>query len=85
MNDKLSDTMKKLLELSKRGIDGEKENAEKLLTKMMKKYHISKEDLEKEDIKEFKIVYKDSFDEKLCCQVYYKVTKNLSYRKMRDN
>ena len=44
----------KLKRLAERGINGEKENAEKLLNKMMKKYEISEEELEQE---EEKIVY----------------------------
>ena len=37
----LMEKLQKLSELSKRGIGGEKENAEFLLKKLMKKYHIT--------------------------------------------
>lgn len=42
----LMEKLQKLSELSKRGIGGEKENAELLLKKLMKKYHITEEDLQ---------------------------------------
>ena len=41
------DVIKKLKALSDRGINGEKENATKLLNKLMKKYGITEEELEK--------------------------------------
>lgn len=83
--DNLTGTMKKLLELSKRGVDGEKENAEKLLRKMMKKYNISEADLEKDDIHVFEIAYKTDIEKKLALQVFYKVTKSIEYGTYRNS
>lgn len=45
------DVIKKLKALSDRGINGEKENATKLLNKLMKKYGITEEELEKSEVK----------------------------------
>lgn len=44
---------KKIKALAEQGIDGEKENAEKLLKSLMKKHNISIEDLEDEKIEPF--------------------------------
>lgn len=44
---------KKIKALAEQGIDGEKENAEKLLKSLMKKHNISIEDLEDEKVEPF--------------------------------
>ena len=44
--------IQKLKALSDRGVAGEKENATKLLKKLMKKYRITEEDLQEEEKKD---------------------------------
>ncbi|MGM9543566.1 MAG: hypothetical protein ACI3T9_01150 [Romboutsia timonensis] len=73
MNTNITETMKKLLELSKRGMNGEKENAEKLLKKLMRKYNIKIEDLEKEDLKNREIRYRTKWEEVLIHQIIYMI------------
>lgn len=46
MNDKILELAKKLKELADRGIDGEKANARILLNRLLKKHHLTLEDLE---------------------------------------
>ena len=53
------DVIKKLKALSDRGINGEKENATKLLNKLMKKYGITEEELEKSEVKTIWITLKN--------------------------
>lgn len=73
MNTNITDTMKHLLELSKRGVDGEKRNAEALLKKLMKKYNITEEDLSKDDVKQHDIRFKTKWQEKLIGQILYMI------------
>lgn len=69
----MRETLEKLLVLSKCGVDGERENASKLLKKLMKKYNISEEQLN-EDLEEwYKFKIKNEFELKLLSQVVYKV------------
>ena len=66
-----TDIMNKLLELSKRGVGGEKENATKLLEKLMKKNGMTYEDLEKLEVKTRIIKFKTDMELKLICQIFY--------------
>lgn len=61
----------KLKELSKKGINGEKENAAKLLEKLMKKYNISEEELNNEEIKGVYINLKNEIEVRLASQILY--------------
>ena len=61
----------KLKELSKKGINGEKENAAKLLEKLMKKYNISEEELNNEEIKDVYINLKNEIEIRLASQILY--------------
>jgi hypothetical protein len=63
--------MNKLLELSKRGVGGEADNAKMLLEKLMAKYNLTYEDLEKNEIKTQEVSYKTWYEEKLIYQVMY--------------
>lgn len=69
----ITNTMKHLLELSKRGAEGEKQNAEKLLKKLMKKYNITEEDLTKEELKKHDIRFKNKWQERLISQILYMI------------
>lgn len=69
----ISDTMRHLLELSKKGVGGEKENANKLLHKLMKKYNISEDDLEKEELHKHDVRFKTRWQEQLIHQIVYMI------------
>lgn len=73
MSTNITDTMKHLLELSKRGVDGEKENADRLLKKLMKKYNIKEEDLTKDEVKQHDIRFKTKWQERLISQILYMI------------
>lgn len=64
----------KLLELSKRGIGGERENAESRLEALLKRQGIKKEDfLEKEDVQEFFFTFNNKFEKRLFIQIAFSV------------
>ena len=50
-----TELLKKLKALSDRGVSGEKENATELLKKLMKKYGISEEEIQEDEVKEIYI------------------------------
>ena len=69
----LMEKLQKLSELSKRGIGGEKENAELLLKKLMKKYHITEEDLQLKIKNWYKFHVDSELESKLLFQTAYMV------------
>lgn len=76
MNNK-KELLEKLKALAQRGVGGEKENAELLLKKLMKKYNISDEELERDSIDLYKIIIPRHFMmRKLASQVAYSVIGN---------
>jgi len=70
MNKKM-EVLKKLRELSERGIGGEKENAEKLLKKYMKKYNISEDQILKDKERTVYITLKNEIELRLASQILY--------------
>lgn len=73
MNSNITETMKHLLALSEQGVGGEKENATKLLNKLMKKYNISEEDLKKEELHNHEVRFKTKWQESLIHQIVYMI------------
>lgn len=65
--------MKKLKALAETGVGGEKENASRMLDKLMKKYGVEFEELDDEKLEEHSFKYSDKFEKKLIVQVCYKV------------
>lgn len=65
--------LRKIKELSEKGVGGEKINATELLGKMLKKYNLSLDDLEGEDQKEIILTFHNEDEEKLLSQVIFKV------------
>lgn len=65
--------LKKLYALALRGVDGEKEQARALLEKLLKKYAMSINDLDEEQIKEYRLTYHGKEQRKLLIQTVYKV------------
>ena len=71
MNNEL---LKKIKALAERGIGGEKENAEKLLKKLMQEHNIKEEDLDEETIKVFPFKMPKFYNStKLAGQVFYSI------------
>lgn len=73
MNDKLLNRLRKVLALAERGIGGEKENAQRMLEKLMAKYDLDIEDLEGESVQCYWWNYDNRFEADLLKQVYGKV------------
>lgn len=63
--------IQKLKALSERGIAGEKENATKLLEKLMKKYGITETDLKNEETKVVNVELRTDAEKKICSQILY--------------
>lgn len=69
--DNKKELLLKLQELAKRGINGEKENADKLLKKLMKKYNISEDEINDEEINEVELELRDDIEERLASQILF--------------
>ena len=93
MEDKHKDLLKKLRELSMRGVDGERENAQKLFDRLSKKYGISESELDDECITVHQFTFHGAFEKQLLIQIiakvlnanpdFYNFTSNLTGRKKR--
>ena len=73
--------LKKLKELALRGVGGEKEQANAILEKLMKKYNISVDELDESIKKIFEFKYNGKREYSILRQISYKVTneKNNTY------
>lgn len=77
MDSNIKERLKKVQALALRGVPGgEKEAAQALLEKLMKKYNISISELEEDAISECEFEYHGSDQERLLMQTIYKVTDN---------
>ena len=70
--------LKKLYALAMRGVGGEKETAAAILAKLTKKYGISLDDLDEEQVKNFDLEFHGEIERKLLLQIVYKVTGDAS-------
>lgn len=73
MDKKLEEKLRKLLILSERGIDGEKDNAAVLLERLLKKHGLELSDISDEEISRYWFKYKGAWHERLLTQVILKV------------
>ncbi|MCT4665631.1 MAG: hypothetical protein N4A45_10395 [Flavobacteriales bacterium] len=78
MSDKLKDKLSKLYELTKRGVDGEKVNAEFMLNRLLEKHDLTIEDIDQETPKERYYPYTGLLKKKIILQIIYKVSNNES-------
>lgn len=69
MNTEIKDKIAKVLELANRGVEGEKDAAQKALDRLMKKYNLSDEDLAKIKVQRYYFKYKTELDKRLFCQL----------------
>lgn len=74
MDGKLKNKLLKLYELSKRGIGGEKINAEFFLNKLLEKHDLTIDDIDSNLPKKRFYKYKTKADESIISQVAYKIT-----------
>jgi hypothetical protein len=68
---------KKLNELAKKGIGGEKTNAEEMLTKFLKKHNLTLSDVEGEKIEHHWFKLDKRKDEQLFCQITHSVNRDI--------
>lgn len=78
INDKLKDKLLKLYELAKRGVDGEKVNAEFLLRRMLEKHGLSIEDINQDMPKDRYYKFTNKMNEKMITQIMGKVINDSS-------
>ena len=69
--DSKKELLLKLQELAKRGINGKKENADKLLKKLMKKYNISEDEINNEEINEVELELRNDIEVRLASQILF--------------
>lgn len=73
MTDK-KERLKKLYALAMRGVDGEKEQAQTILEKLLKKYSMTLDELDDDIISDYELEYHGAEQETLLRQTIYKVT-----------
>lgn len=71
--------LKKLRELALRGVDGEKETAEAMLQKLMKKYGVEETDLDESIRKVVVFKFHGEVEKKLLMQIAYKITNEWNF------
>ena len=80
--------LKKIKALAEGGTGGEKENAEALLNKLIKKYNISYDEIDDDIVETAEFKYRDKQQKNLLIQVIYKVTneagRSWTYKNVRD-
>ena len=85
MRDQKIEFAKKLLALSRQGIGGEKDNAEKFLQRIMKQYEITFEELEGDQVFNFKYSYKTKLHGKFFNQIIASVNNDIDRWKDATN
>jgi hypothetical protein len=73
MENKLKDKLLKLYELAKRGVDGEKVNAEFMLNRMLQKHGLTIEDINQDTPKKRYYKYTTKLNNKIISQIAFKV------------
>lgn len=71
--------LKKIKALAERGVGGEKETAQVLLDRLMKKYGVTELDLETERVETAWFRYHDEFERRILNQIIYMVTGKVSF------
>lgn len=71
--------LKKIKALAERGVGGEKESAQVLLDRLMKKYGVTESDLEAERVETAWFRYRDEMERRILNQVIYMVTGKTSF------
>lgn len=71
--------LKKIKALAERGVGGEKDSAQVLLDRLMKKYGVTESDLEAEWVETAWFRYHDDFERRILNQIIYMVTGKTSF------
>ncbi|WP_372473335.1 hypothetical protein AB4865_10950 [Capnocytophaga sp. ARDL2] len=69
MTEEVRQKIAKVYELVKRGVNGEKQSAERALERLIKKYNLSAQEIEKMHLKMYKFKYTSDLDKMLLCQL----------------
>lgn len=69
--------LKKIKALAERGVGGEKESAEKLLSQLMEKYGITEEEISEDTVECEWFRYKDNIQKRLLNQIIYMILGNV--------
>lgn len=73
--------LKKIKALAERGVDGEKDGAEKVYRELMKKYQIEEAEVLEDRVTLHWFGYSDNLEEDLLTQIFYKVTGSPTYQR----
>lgn len=76
-----AELLKKVQALASCGIGGERENAQKILEKLMKKYNISESELSTEKINEYSVKWTNNVEKKLKVQIFYSIVGDINDNK----
>jgi hypothetical protein len=79
MNQKLQDKLQKLLALAKRGVGGEKVNAEKFLDQLLKKHNLTIDDIDQDNFKKRYFKYTNKENKTILNHVINKVLELREY------
>lgn len=71
MTEEIRQKIAKVYELVKRGVEGEQQAAEKALERLLKKYNLSAEEIEKIHLKMYRFKYSSELDKRLLFQLLY--------------
>lgn len=77
------DLLKKIKALAERGVGGEKDSAEKLLSQLMEKYGITEESISEDTVECEWFRYKDNLQRRLLNQIIYMVLGNVDTYKRK--
>lgn len=76
METNLKDKLQKLYTLSKRGVDGEKSNAEVMLRRLLEKHNLTVDDIDAELPKKRIYKYTSRQNRQIICQIVFKILNN---------
>lgn len=80
----LLEKIKRIKKLAENGIGGERESAQTMLKKLMRKHKISEDELISENVEEVWFKYKDDCERKLLVQIFYFVKGDGRYWERKD-
>ena len=72
--DNKTELLKKLKALADAGVDGERDNAQKILDRLLKKYDLTLADIEFDEIKEHAFQFRGKQEREILKQICFKVT-----------
>lgn len=85
MDTLIIDRLRKIEKLANCGVDGERENAVRMLRDLLSQHGLTLEDLSEENKKEYWLNYRTIWEKKLLCQIYAKITgsSQIRYSKLK--